>query len=755
MIKLSSRESGVTIVLVAPDKAASSIERAFKYSAFISYSHQEERWARWLQNALETYRVPARLVGRRTTTGQIVPKRLEPVCRDRSDLSSSADLTENIKNALEQSRSLIVICSPKAASSRWVNLEISLFSRLGRVDRIFCLIVAGEPNASEFPGREGEECFPEALRFRDAIEGVRTPRRFDPTAADVRRGRDGKVNAKLKLISGLLDVGLDSLKQRDLRRRHQRMVAITAVASVLTLIASGLAIEALIARHAAEQRQKAAESLVGFMLGDLNDKLRHVQRLDILEAVNDQAMAYFLTLPSRNVTDQALALRASALQKIGEVRSDQGNLPAALESHQAASALAAERLRRAPGDADRQAAYAETLNFIGRTYWFQGELNRAFENFQRAIALFEQATRAPSPDSRWAALASARTNAGRVLEARGDFDYAKGLYQAVRATFETLASHDESGTRWQSELADAYDSLGKLALEQGQLTAAIAAYRNVQLIRARLSTKSPGDRAAQEDLVLSDAILGRALSLCGSERLSVHYVSEAVSTVHALVAYDATYTDWREEYGEYSSLLGSLDRMQRRWAESATHDREALRVLSDLVAADKTNASWRQALASTEVERARLELAEGQLAQAQASLQPAIETIVAQRDVSPDDRNLRLLEAQAYLVRGEVLLHQGDSAAAREDWIRARTVMATAARVGADPNFLCAWAMALLLLDDLNGARPILDQLAAMGYQTPDLHALVLAKNQRYDLSGAATRCPDDESQLTAAFDMP
>jgi tetratricopeptide (TPR) repeat protein len=187
--------------------------------------------------------------------------------------------------------------------------------------------------------------------------------------------------------------------------------------------------------------------------------------------------------------------------------------------------------------------------------------------------------------------------------------------------------------------------------------------------------------------------------------------------------------------------------------ESASYDREALRVLRELVAADKSNASWRQELASAEIEWAHLELAEGELAEAQASLSPAIESIAAQRAVSPDDRALRLLEAQAFLVRGEVQSQRGDSANAREDWIRARDAIATAAKVGADPNFLCTWAMALLLLDDSIGARPILDQLAAMGYQTPDLQTLVRAKKQRYDLVGASS-CSEDESQLTAAFDM-
>src|SRR5579862_4461695 len=142
---------------------ASSIGSDLRYSAFLSYSHQDERWARWLQRALETYRVPSHLVGTQTAAGTI-PRRLAPVFRDRSDLPTASDLSATINEALRESGSLIVICSPSAAQSRWVNEEIGVFRRLGRGHRIYCLIVAGEPNASELPGRQDQECLPPALR---------------------------------------------------------------------------------------------------------------------------------------------------------------------------------------------------------------------------------------------------------------------------------------------------------------------------------------------------------------------------------------------------------------------------------------------------------------------------------------------------------------------------------------------------------------------------------------------------------------
>ena len=56
----------------------------FKYRAFLSYSHRDTRWAKWLHGALEGYRIDKELVGRTTAQGPI-PKALRPVFRDRND----------------------------------------------------------------------------------------------------------------------------------------------------------------------------------------------------------------------------------------------------------------------------------------------------------------------------------------------------------------------------------------------------------------------------------------------------------------------------------------------------------------------------------------------------------------------------------------------------------------------------------------------------------------------------------------------
>ena len=133
----------------------------FRFKAFISYNHRERVWSTWLQRSLEAYRIPKRLVGSEGEFGP-VPRRLTPVFRDREDLPSASDLSGKVKEALEASEALIVVCSPASAGSKWVNEEIRYFRSLGREDRIFALIVDGDPQ----PDDPGQQCFPDCIDYR-------------------------------------------------------------------------------------------------------------------------------------------------------------------------------------------------------------------------------------------------------------------------------------------------------------------------------------------------------------------------------------------------------------------------------------------------------------------------------------------------------------------------------------------------------------------------------------------------------------
>lgn len=202
------------------------------YRAFFSYSRADDRLANWLHRALDSYRTPKTLVGARGAFGPI-PERLHPIFRDRTDMAGGGELTARFREALEQSEALIVLCSPEAAKSPWVNLEVETFIALGKADRIFPVIAAGEPESSD----PEQECFPPALRGR----GVLAADIRDIKTAHGQRIGDGRDVGRLKLIAGLLGAPLDQLIQRE-RRRQRTLAAVLAGATIVFALVAGAAV---------------------------------------------------------------------------------------------------------------------------------------------------------------------------------------------------------------------------------------------------------------------------------------------------------------------------------------------------------------------------------------------------------------------------------------------------------------------------------------------------------------------------------
>ncbi|MDR1184991.1 MAG: toll/interleukin-1 receptor domain-containing protein [Coriobacteriales bacterium] len=197
-------------------------EQGFAYLAFISYSRKDEAFASWLQKRLESYRLPTATL--KETPG--LPKRVRPVFRDKTDLSSGS-LGGSLNEALLQSNKLIVVCSPNAAQSEWVDHEISAFIETGRHEHIIPVIVDGMPNSTDV----AQECFPPSLRkgTEGELLGIDVP-------------SYGKQGTFIRVIAAMLGIRYDSLHRRHVRAKRKRMLSIAAIFLAVVLAVVGIAL---------------------------------------------------------------------------------------------------------------------------------------------------------------------------------------------------------------------------------------------------------------------------------------------------------------------------------------------------------------------------------------------------------------------------------------------------------------------------------------------------------------------------------
>ncbi|WP_445144551.1 TIR domain-containing protein [Dyella sp. Tek66A03] len=711
-----------------------SAEPVFRYRAFISYSHQDKTWADWLHKALETYAIPKRLVGQTTSAG-VTPKRLAPIFRDRDELASATDLGRKVNEALGQSANLVVICSPRSATSHWVNEEVLAYKRLGRSERIFCLIVDGEPNASALPGHEAEECFAPALRYQLGADGELTEQPTEPIAADARPGKDGKTNAKLKLVAGILDVDFDALKRRELQRRTRRMTALATLALIVFAVTTTLAITAVIARNAAVRRQKQAEDLISFMLGDLNDKLAQVSRLDIMEAVDDHAMSYFQSLPTTDVTSEALAQRAKALEKIGSVRLDQGHLPAAMVAYQAASNIAAKLADASPEDTTRQLSNAEIWAFIGMAHWRQGQLDAAQQAFASAQSILQHArSRAPNDTQLRFQLETIDNNVGHVLEAHGRLDEATTQYREMLAIMQRLVVEQPNDTEWAAELGKAHNNLGRMALLSGDLATAVTQYADDDAIESALATRDPKDNNQRDNMLTVRAILGRTVAMTGDIKTGMDDLQQAVDIATALKAIDPNNTDFQVHVALYATQLGRLRRLNGELPAAGTLTEEALVIFIALTKQDPDNASWRREFAEAQLEQAEHSLAAGQADKALSQAESSLLTLRPLLAKQPDDRATLLATVGAKLLLAQVSANAEVSQRLLDEALRETQ---SAKKGNADPRLLALRVEVLLTLGRKAEAQPAIQQLWSSGYRDAALVGVLQREQVDYPINTA------------------
>ena len=174
--------------------------------AFISYSHQDVKVAKWLHRMLESYKLPAEIHNEFEDS-----KYLRPVFRDQEDLDAGI-LNNELKKHLENSKYLIVICSPNSAKSGWVSNEVRTFIEWGRLEYIIPFIIDGRP----YSGDE-YECFPFALLEYVSVHP-------DRELLGISIKEVGREKAFVRVVSRLLGVSFDELWKRHERERKRKVL---------------------------------------------------------------------------------------------------------------------------------------------------------------------------------------------------------------------------------------------------------------------------------------------------------------------------------------------------------------------------------------------------------------------------------------------------------------------------------------------------------------------------------------------------
>ena len=397
--------------------------------------------------------MPKRLVGKKGLHG-IVPARLRPIFRDKEELSSASDLSVKIKDALAESESLLVICSPAAAQSKWVNEEIRYFRSLG-CTRIYCVIVEGTPHSSD----PQQQCFPAAL-----LE-CENNRLVEPLAADIRKQADGKSLAVAKLVAGLAGLRLDELLQRERQRKRKlQFVAgiamIVAVSLVVSNIQSRVAEKG--ARLAQETTRASAENMLAEFLAQ-SERLEDIADLETRKAFGEVLSSYLAQLVPIDLTIESRRQLGVALLHRGVILHEEEEFEQATEVFNSARKVFQLLLNESQRDEQLMYEFSQVEFWIGQVHLDMGRMEEATMSFNAYSEVSETLHELQPDDAKWTMEACyAQSNLGNLESRRipSDPDLVLQHYKSALKFNEIAAMQNPAHERELAEslayLADAW-----------------------------------------------------------------------------------------------------------------------------------------------------------------------------------------------------------------------------------------------------------------------------------------------------------
>jgi serine/threonine-protein kinase len=522
-------------------------------------------------------------------------------------------------------------------------------------------------------------------------------------------------------------------RARKFVRRHRLSVAFAATTALL-LVGFSVAVSIQAgriagARNTAQLRQGQAEELVGFMLGDLRTRLAAVGRIEMLDEVSKKAMDYFAAVPEKDLSNEELFRRSQALSQLGEVRISQSKLDAATTAFKQSLALAEGLAQRDSMNGAWQLGLGASHYWVGYMHFRHNDLDSAMAHFTSYLHITERLV-ARLPDSLIYRneLGQATGNVGSTREAMGNLPGALEAFRRQVAIVEDLVRRDTTNLPWRSDLGNAYNKVAVIQRKLGDLAGAEQSHRAELAVKQSIAARDSANKTYRERVALAEAFLGELLLVEGKPDEAVKPLTDSRTAYAAIAAFDSANPDRRRLFANSEGLLGVLA-LERDDARGALQLLTSSRAMMDsLVAQSPANAQWQYGLArwltylgSTEIELNRPADAEGNERRALSIIEPALQK-------KPTDLNLRVASTEAYLTLGEALSRSGRATDARSAWTQAYVTIDSLARARQFTDHLALRAWALMRLDRLDEARPIVTELLRRGYRRPHWMAVVKEK---------------------------
>ncbi|MEQ8821865.1 MAG: protein kinase [Sumerlaeia bacterium] len=503
-------------------------------------------------------------------------------------------------------------------------------------------------------------------------------------------------------------------------------------------------------RQAREERARA-EDLMSFMMRDLHKALKTMGRLELLEQIANKSVDYYESLPKSGPDGETLVKRAQALENIGEVLEDRGNLRQALRTYQDLRDLAKCGVGNNPGSEVWQSQLAGACARMGQVLYEQRNLDEALTAHCEALALRQALAHAHPEDPRaHDELASIHSKLGSVYWRIGDLRKSLNHHRSAINLLERLSEEYPEVPEWSDHLAGALNAIAVTYTSSELLEEAAQAYTRSILLRQSLARREPDNMPMLRGLAWSFSSLGHLKARLGDYGEAEEFYQASRRILDDLVEKDLRNDRLQRELAWLLGSMAEMRRCQGKTAEGIQLAQTAVAMQRRLAQEHPTFMSLRYELGWATHLLGQLLTEEGIYDEALKTFQQAWVLRLETLEKRPKEHRNRYYVHETEVQMGRLLAKQGRIADARNYWLRAVRELAPEVQSQDPPNRVAVDVLiqAHLLLDQIGEAQKLLRPLLTLGHQNPDLWNLVSEK----DAMPADTEPPGPDDELQFPF---
>jgi tetratricopeptide (TPR) repeat protein len=580
------------------------------YDAFISYSHAKDKLiAAALQPVIQRLGKPW------------YRRRALRVFRDDTSLSATPTLWPSIERALGQSRYFILLASPDAAASKWVNKEVAHWLDHHSIETLLIGVTDGDlawdEATGDFAARENTPLPP--------VLAARFP--SEPKWVDLRAYRDGANTRNAKFTELAADFAAtihgtpkeDLLSQEVRQQRRALTLAWSAAASLLILggVAAWQWKSAVAAERAAiEQRliaqdqrdhanynfaiaRQAADSVVT----ELAQNLRNVQgmRVESVRRILDAARTLMDQIARAAPDDPQLQRsRAAMLSEFTETFERIGDLASAQTTAQEGLAITRKLAAADPDNTEFQRDTFVLLTRLGNLQLAAGARTQALASYENGLAIARALTASDANNGLWQRdVALVLERIGDVRLAAGDRAGALAAHEESLAIRRMLAAARPDIAELKSDLAASLDRISRQQAIAGNMAEALKINEEALAIRRSFADADLNNAERQRQVAMTLYNVGMAHSKLGDHAHALKAYEESLDILRKLAALDPSHAGWQSDLGEALEKVADARIVSDDAAGGLQLYEEALAIRRKLAAADPSNMEWQRDLSAT------------------------------------------------------------------------------------------------------------------------------------------------------------